>query len=63
MTSAVLTPEQLAATAASIVAMQEPDGAIPWSPGAHADVWNHLESAMALTVAGEDRATGLCGHA
>jgi hypothetical protein len=36
--------------------MQEPDGAIPWSPGAHADVWNHLESVMALTVAGEDGA-------
>jgi hypothetical protein len=56
----VLTPTlsagQLAATAASIVAMQEPDGAIPWSPGAHTDVWNHLESAMALSVAGEDRA-------
>ena len=52
----MLTPGELAATAATIVAMQEPDGAIPWSPGAHADVWNHLESAMALTVAGEDRA-------
>jgi hypothetical protein len=52
----VLTKGELAATAASIVAMQEPDGAIPWSPGAHTDVWNHLESAMALTVAGEDRA-------
>ena len=34
--------------------MQEPDGAIPWTTGAHTDVWNHLESAMALTVAGED---------
>ena len=56
MTGTVLTSEQVAATAASIVAMQEPDGAIPWSPGAHADVWNHLESAMALTVAGEDGA-------
>jgi hypothetical protein len=36
--------------------MQEPDGAIPWTPGAHTDVWNHLESAMALTAAGEHRA-------
>jgi hypothetical protein len=52
----VLTQSEVAATAASIVAMQEPDGAIPWTTGAHTDVWNHLESAMALTVAGEDRA-------
>ena len=43
----------MAASAASIVAMQEPDGAIPWTVGAHTDVWNHLEAAMALTVAGE----------
>jgi len=48
----VLTQEQVAATAATIVAMREPDGAIPWSPGEHADVWNHLESAMALLAAG-----------
>ena len=52
----MLTTGELAATARSIVAMQEADGAIPWSPGAHTDVWNHLESAMALTVAGEERA-------
>jgi hypothetical protein len=52
----MLTVSELAATAASIVAMQEPDGAVPWSPGAHTDVWNHLESAMALTVAGEEHA-------
>ncbi len=52
----MLTTGELAATARSIVAMQQPDGAIPWSPGAHTDVWNHLESAMALTVAGEDGA-------
>jgi hypothetical protein len=48
-----LSAGELAATARSIVAMQEPDGAIPWTTGAHTDVWNHLESAMALTVAGE----------
>ena len=29
----MLTPEQIAATATSIAAMQEPDGAIPWTPG------------------------------
>jgi hypothetical protein len=38
--------------------MQERYGGIPWSPGAHADVWNHLEAAMALTAAGEDSASG-----
>jgi hypothetical protein len=52
----VLSAGELAASAASIVAMQEPDGAIPWTTGAHTDVWNHLESAMALTVAGEQDA-------
>jgi len=46
----VLTSGEIAASAASIVAMQEPDGAIPWTTGEHTDVWNHLESAMALTV-------------
>ena len=48
----MLTPGEVAATAASIVAMQEPSGAIPWAPGQHTDVWNHVESAMALVVAG-----------
>jgi hypothetical protein len=52
----LLSTGELAATAASIVAMQEPDGAIPWTTGAHTDVWNHLESAMALTVVGEHEA-------
>jgi hypothetical protein len=55
-TTSGLTSSQLAATAASIVAVQEADGGIPWTPGSHADVWNHLEAAMALTVAGQDRA-------
>jgi hypothetical protein len=48
-----LSRAQVEQTAATIVAMQEPSGAIPWTPGEHTDVWNHLESAMALTVAGE----------
>jgi hypothetical protein len=49
----VLTPAQVAETAASIVAMQEPDGAIPWTVGEHTDVWNHVEAAMALVVGGQ----------
>jgi hypothetical protein len=52
----MLTSGELAASARSIMAMQEADGAIPWTTGAHTDVWNHLESAMALTVAGEHEA-------
>jgi hypothetical protein len=42
----------VAATAASILAVQEPSGAIPWYPGGHVDPWDHVECAMGLTVAG-----------
>jgi hypothetical protein len=49
----VLSAADVAATAASIRAMQEPSGAIPWTTGQHADVWNHVEAAMALLVGGE----------
>ncbi|WP_325601033.1 prenyltransferase [Nocardioides sp.] len=49
----VLTWAQVEETAASIAAMQEPDGAIPWTVGEHTDVWNHVESAMALVVGGQ----------
>ena len=48
----VLTSEQVAQTASSIAAVQEPCGAIPWFLGGHTDVWDHVESAMALTAAG-----------
>ena len=49
----VLSSYDVAATAASIARAQERDGAIPWTPGAHTDTWNHVESAMALLVGGE----------
>ena len=52
----VLTSDQVAETAAAIAAMQEPDGAVPWSTGEHVDVWNHVEAAMALDVGGEQTA-------
>ncbi len=52
----VLTREQVATTAASIASMQEPDGAVPWTVGEHVDVWNHVEAAMALDVAGQGAA-------
>ncbi|WP_306357368.1 MULTISPECIES: prenyltransferase [unclassified Nocardia] len=48
----VLTADELLRTAESITAAQESDGAIPWFDGGHTDPWDHLESAMALTVAG-----------
>lgn len=49
----VLSAAQVAATAQSIASVQEPSGAIPWSVGAHVDIWNHVEAAMALLVGGE----------
>ena len=49
----LLSAEQVAETAASIAAMQEPDGAVPWTTGQHTDAWNHVEAAMALLVGGE----------
>lgn len=48
----VLTPDQVAETAASIAAVQRRDGMIPWFPGGHSDPWNHVEAAMALVVGG-----------
>jgi hypothetical protein len=55
----VLTWTQVEETAASIAAMQEPDGAIPWTTGEHTDVWNHVEAAMALVVGGQPEAAEL----
>ncbi len=50
----VMTAHQVMATAESIVALQRPDGMIPWFPGGHCDPWNHVEAAMALTAVGLD---------
>ncbi|WP_439936187.1 prenyltransferase [Nocardia sp. N13] len=52
----ILTRAQVEQTAATIAAVQEPSGAIPWSRGEHTDVWNHLEAAMALMVGGQREA-------
>lgn len=49
----VVSADGVRRTAASIAAMQEPSGAVPWTPGEHVDVWNHLEAAMAMLVGGE----------
>ncbi|HEY3531154.1 MAG TPA: prenyltransferase [Nocardioides sp.] len=48
----LLRPQEVVASGAAIESVQEPDGAIPWTVGGHADVWNHVEAAMALLVAG-----------
>jgi hypothetical protein len=48
----LLTRAEVAASGAAIASVQEPDGAIPWTVGGHTDVWNHVEAAMALLVAG-----------
>ena len=52
----LLSAHDVAATAASIARMQEPDGAVPWTTGGHTDTWNHVEAAMALLVGGEPEA-------
>jgi len=48
----VISAREVVATAASIAAVQHHDGMIPWFEGGHCDPWNHVESAMALDVAG-----------
>jgi len=48
----VISAKDVVETAESIVAVQRPDGMIPWFEGGHCDPWNHVEAAMALTVAG-----------
>jgi hypothetical protein len=60
----LLSRHDVAATAASIARVQEPDGAVPWSEGARTDVWNHVEAAMGLLLGGQldaaDRAYDWC---
>ena len=62
----VLSSAQVAATARSIAAMQEPSGAVPWTTGEHTDVWNHVEAAMAMLVGGQveaaERAYAWCAR-
>jgi hypothetical protein len=47
----VLMAGQVLATGRSVAAVQQPAGAIGW-PDGHADAWNHVECAMALTACG-----------
>jgi hypothetical protein len=48
----VLSQAEIAITADHLVSLQLPSGMIPWFPGGHCDPWNHVETAMALDVAG-----------
>ena len=48
----IISTEQLYRSADYLVHAQEPCGAIPWFPGGHTDVWDHVECAMALTLTG-----------
>jgi len=45
-------PLDIAATAEFILTVQKRDGEIPWSDGGKTDPWDHVESAMGLTVGG-----------
>ena len=48
----VLTAAEITASAEHLASLQTGSGMIPWFPGGHCDPWNHVESAMALDVAG-----------
>lgn len=48
----ILSAEEVALTAESLVQLQRPNGMIPWFDGGHCDPWNHIEAAMALSVTG-----------
>lgn len=48
----VISAPEVVETAEAIAALQLPSGMIPWFPGGHCDPWNHVETAMALSVAG-----------
>lgn len=48
----VLSAPEVVASAAHLASLQTASGMIPWYPGGHCDPWNHVESAMALDIAG-----------
>jgi hypothetical protein len=49
----ILTSEQLRRTAEHVRRLQRASGQVPWFEGGHCDPWNQVETAMALTVAGD----------
>lgn len=48
----VLSADEVVTSAESIARLQLDTGMIPWFVGGHCDPWNHVETAMALDVAG-----------
>src|ERR687897_633714 len=48
----IVAANDLQQTVDAIAEWQLPSGMIPWFPGGHADPWNHVEAAMALTLGG-----------
>ena len=48
----VLTADEVVESANHLAGLQRASGMIPWFDGGHCDPWNHVESAMALDVAG-----------
>ena len=48
----LLTADDLRQSGSTIAELQLPSGMIEWFPGGHADPWNHVETAMALTTVG-----------
>jgi GH15 family glucan-1,4-alpha-glucosidase len=48
----VITGDELGRTAEHLASLQLDTGMIPWFPGGHCDPWNHVETAMALDIAG-----------
>ena len=47
-----LNPVSMEKTAAFIASLQKENGEIPWSAGGKTDPWDHVESAMGLSVGG-----------
>jgi hypothetical protein len=48
----VISADEVMASARYIAELQLTTGMIPWYPGGHCDPWNHVETAMALDIAG-----------
>jgi hypothetical protein len=46
----IVAARDLQRTVDAIAEWQRPSGMVPWFPGGHADPWNHVEAAMALTL-------------
>jgi GH15 family glucan-1,4-alpha-glucosidase len=48
----VISADEVHDTATHLASLQLDTGMIPWFEGGHCDPWNHVETAMALDVAG-----------